>query len=76
MFRYDTDIDGKLSFSEFSEAILPYDENYRDLVLRRSPYCSDMDCARLSFFLDTTTEKLKKCLQMLIQTEMRCERVR
>ena len=66
MFRYDTSMDGRLSFQEFKELILPYDENYRDLVLRRPPYCSDLDCARLSFFLDTTTEKLKRTLQMVI----------
>ena len=55
MFRYDKDMDGRLNFNEFRDAILPADTNYRDLVLRRPSYCSKMDCARLSFFLDSTT---------------------
>ena len=76
MFRYDRDLDGRLNLSEFKEAILPYDENYRSLVLNRKSYCSNRDYARLEFFLDTTTDMLKRTLQLLIQTEMRCERVR
>lgn len=76
MFRYDKDLDGKLKIDEFQEALLPGDENYRSLVLRRTPYATQMEHARLQFFLDTTTEKLKKTLQLLMQTEMRCERVR
>ena len=55
LFRYDKDLDGKLNFDEFKAAILPADSNYSDLVLRRQPYCSEMDYARLQFFLDTTT---------------------
>jgi len=76
LFRYDKDLDGRLNFEEFKEVVLPFDSNYRDLVLRRPSYCSGQDCARLQFFLDTTTAKLKAFLQLLIQTEMRCERVR
>ena len=59
LFRYDRDLDGKLDFNEFKEAILSADDNYRDLVLRRKAYCSSMNHARLKFFLDTTTAKLK-----------------
>ena len=55
LFRYDKDLDGRLNFDEFKAAILPADTNYSDLVLRRQPYCSQMDFARLQFFLDTTT---------------------
>ena len=76
LYRYDRDLDGKLSFDEFREIILPSDKNYRDLVLRRKPYSSGMNHARLRFFLDTTTAKVKSTLQLIIQTEMRCERVR
>ena len=76
MFRYDKDMDGKLSFNEFKEALLPLDPNYRDIVLRRPSYCSNMDYARLNFFLDTTTNKLKRTIQLLVQTEMRAERMR
>lgn len=76
LFRYDKDIDGRLNFSEFEDALLPADKNYRDLVLARQPYCNNDDFARLRFFLDTTTQRLKATLQLLVQTEMRCERVR
>ena len=76
MFRYDKDLDGKLRYSELAEAILPYDDNYRSLIERRTSYCSEMDLARLQFFLESTTQRLKATLQLLVQTEMRCERVR
>ena len=55
LFRYDRDLDGRLNFDEFKEAILPQDKNYRDLVMRRPSYCSHKDFARMEFFLDTTT---------------------
>lgn len=74
LFRYDKDMDGRLSFYEFSEMVLPVDENYRDLVERRSS--SKGNYARMQFFLDTTIDKLKALLQLIIATEMRCERVR
>lgn len=35
-----------------------------------------MNHSRLSFFLDTTNATLKSTLKLLVQTEMRCERVR
>lgn len=35
LFNYDKDVDGRLNFKEFQDAILPYDKNYRDLVLAR-----------------------------------------
>lgn len=47
LYRYDGDHNGRLSRKEFTEMILPYDENYRELVERRKPYCSDMSHARL-----------------------------
>jgi len=62
LFRYDKDLDGRLNFDEFKEAILPKDHNYRDLVMRRPSYCQGRDFARMEFFLDTTTQKLKSCL--------------
>ena len=74
LFRYDKDMDGRLSFDEFSEMVLPVDANYRDLVERRSS--SKGNYARMQFFLDTTIDKLKALLQLIIATEMRCERVR
>ena len=40
MFRYDKDLDGKLRFTEFEDLILPLDDNYRALVLKRVPYCN------------------------------------
>ena len=66
MFRYDKDMDGKLNFNEFRDAIMPIDSNYRDLALRRPSYCTNRDLARLSFFLDTTTQRLKSTLQLLV----------
>ena len=62
MFRYDKDLDGKLRFTEFEDLILPLDDNYRALVLKRVPYCNTQDYARMQFFLDTTTQKLKRTL--------------
>ena len=62
LYRYDADHNGKISRKEFEKMILPYDENYSDLVLRRTPYCSDLSHARLEFFLQTTTDKLKRTL--------------
>ena len=62
LYRYDKDFNGKLDFDEFKEILLPFDKNYRDIVLRRPSYCSGRDHARLQFFLDTTNNKMKKCL--------------
>ena len=47
LFRYDKANNGKLNRSEFNAMILPVDANYRDLILRRKSYCSDMNYARL-----------------------------
>lgn len=76
MYRYDKQFNGKLTFDDFSDVILPFDKNYRDIVLSRPSFCSSQNYARLQFFLDTTTQKMKRCLQLVVQTEMRCERVR
>ena len=76
LFRYDKDLDGRLNFDEFKSLILPSDSNYSDLVMRRPAYCTYKDFARMEFFLDTTSQKLKSCLQLVLNTEMRCERVR
>lgn len=76
LLRYDKDLDGKLNLNEFRSVILPNDDNYSDLILRRGSFNSKGNYARTQSFLDTTMEKLKACLQLLINTEMRCERVR
>ena len=62
LFRYDADHNGRLSKKEFTDIILPNDQNYRELVERRKPYCSEMSHARLQFFLQSTTDKLKRML--------------
>ena len=62
LFRYDKDLDGKLNFNEFKTAVLPLDENYADLILRRGSFNSGKNYARTQFFLDTTMDKLKACL--------------
>jgi len=36
--KHDKDCDGKLSFNEFAEMILPRDKNYASLVLNRKGY--------------------------------------
>jgi Ca2+-binding EF-hand superfamily protein len=38
MKQYDKDEDGKLSFKEFSGAIMPKDKNYANLLVSRKPY--------------------------------------
>ena len=76
MARYDDDNDGKLNFDEFKEALLPRDENYKQLCLARRSFCSGMNYARIEFFLMETNKELKNVLQLLVNTEMRAERVR
>jgi Ca2+-binding EF-hand superfamily protein len=36
--KYDKDNDGKLSFSEFCDMVVPRDKNYASLVINRKPY--------------------------------------
>ena len=76
MARYDSDGDGKLSYEEFKEALLPADENYRKLCLARRSFLGGRHYAKTDFFLYETNQELKKCLQLLINTEMRAERIR
>ena len=76
MARYDTDGDGKLSYDEFKEALLPQDENYRKLCLARRSFIAGRHYAKTDFFLYETNRELKNCLQLLINTEMRAERIR
>lgn len=38
MEKYDVDGDGKLSFQEFADAIMPRDQNYASLLLNRKSY--------------------------------------
>ena len=66
LYRYDRNLNGKIDFNEFKEALLSSDENYADLVLRKRARCSDMNHSRLKFFLDTTNLKLKQTLLMLM----------
>ena len=66
LYRYDRNLNGKIDFNEFKEALLSSDENYRDLVLRRRAYCTEMNHSRLKFFLDTTNAKLKQTLLLLM----------
>ena len=62
MARYDADHDGKLSFDEFKEALLPRDENYKKLCLSRRSFCTGMNYARIEFFLLETNRELKNVL--------------
>ena len=62
MYRYDKQLNGKLTFNDFKDVILPFDNNYRDIVLNRKSFCTGQNYARLQFFLDTTTQKMKRCL--------------
>ena len=76
MARYDGDKDGRLNYDEFKEALLPRDPNYKSLCLARKSFCTGMNYARVEFFLSETNRELKNVLQLLINTEMRAERIR
>ena len=76
MARYDVDSDGKVNFDEFKDALLPRDENYRKLCTSRRSFCTGRNYARIEFFLVETNRDLKNVLQLLVNTEMRAERIR
>lgn len=76
MKRYDKDKDGRLSFSEFSDMILPSTEAYKKLVLARKTANKGGCYARGECFLRDTQAEFDRLLQLIIQTEVRSENLR
>jgi len=74
--RYDRDGDGKWSFREFADAILPRNESYKDLCIKRRPFNCNMDYARAECFLPDTQHEFGRLLLLMLNTEVRCERMR
>jgi hypothetical protein len=65
--RYDSDRDGKISFWEFSNALLPIDTVSRDEVERRKPIWE------LSF---ETKELLRRIFRKIVDGEILIENLR
>lgn len=74
--RYDKDKDGKLSFQEFCDMILPVTPCYNELVMTRKGTEKGKSYPRGECFLRETQQQFDRLLQLLILTETRCESLR
>eukprot|EP00347_Sterkiella_histriomuscorum_P016452 403353122 len=74
--KFDSDQDGKLSFNEFSNMILPMDKNYASLIISRSSYHHGQNYSRGECFIPETQRELLNVLNQLLQNEIRAEKLR
>ena len=76
MQRYDCDKDGKLSFTEFCDMVLPSTDAYKQLVLGRKSINKNTCYPRGESFLRGTQADFDRLLQLIIFTETRSEKLR
>lgn len=73
MRRYDTDLDGRISFAEFCPAILPTNTDYLALIKGREPLILHES---KQLFTRDTQEKFIHLIEMILENELYCEHVR
>jgi Ca2+-binding EF-hand superfamily protein len=74
--RYDRNLDGRIHFSEFSEAFTPKNASYATTLQLRRPHYSVLRVNRLDYFTSYTRELFFKTLRVHFSVEASAENLR